>query len=376
MSVCVARSGSLGLYPLMIFGCFFLGCTQPDQSPEKPPADSIVQKSEKSGVELLVEVSPKQPSLSDLVNLTITVSFPTTVTVEPPTFGQSVGDFSVRDYRQQESSGTSEQPASNRQRMVIRYQLEPMYSGRHLIRSIPIVFSPNSRMGGPNTDSGEAERDILQSDPIEIEVVSEFGESAADLSQVTPMFEPLDTSENRYIGLVVTAFAILILGSLAFWYARRRGSKHLAESRLSPEDFARAALSQLIAEQLPSKGLVKEFYLRLTGIVRIYIEEKTGLRAPEQTTEEFLCEMRSSRFFDAAQSNRLQEFLLAADLVKYAGQKPDESNIQQSVERAREFISLQFDCDDPTDNSAADQPNSLTSQGGQSQSGRNYQERT
>ena len=78
----------------------------------------------------------------------------------------------------------------------------------------------------------------------------------------------------------------------------------------------------LLAENLPAHGLVKEFYLRLTGIVRQYVEDTTGIRAPEQTTEEFLRDMRSSSVFPADRSARLAEFLEAADLVKYAGQEP------------------------------------------------------
>ena len=53
----------------------------------------------------------------------------------------------------------------------------------------------------------------------------------------------------------------------------------------------------LLAENLPAQGLVKEFYLRLTGIVRQYVEDTTGIRAPEQTTEEFLRDMRRVRYF-------------------------------------------------------------------------------
>ena len=78
----------------------------------------------------------------------------------------------------------------------------------------------------------------------------------------------------------------------------------------------------LLAENLPARGLVKEFYLRLTGIVRQYVEDTTGIRAPEQTTEEFLRDMRSRAAFPPERSVRLAEFLEAADLIKYAGQQP------------------------------------------------------
>jgi hypothetical protein len=96
----------------------------------------------------------------------------------------------------------------------------------------------------------------------------------------------------------------------------------------------------LLAENLPSRGLVKEFYLRLTGIVRQYVEDTTGIRAPEQTTEEFLRDMRSRAVFPPERSARLAEFLEAADLIKYAGQQPAEGQIDHAIARAQEFVNL------------------------------------
>ena len=122
---------------------------------------------------------------------------------------------------------------------------------------------------------------------------------------------------------------------------RRRRRRPIESRRKSPEEIAQAALAQLLAENLPARGLVKEFYLRLTGIVRQYVEDTTGIRAPEQTTEEFLRDMRSHAEFPPERSVRLAEFLEAADLVKYAGQQPAEGQIEQSIARAHEFVNLE-----------------------------------
>ena len=110
--------------------------------------------------------------------------------------------------------------------------------------------------------------------------------------------------------------------------------------RQTAEEIAHAALAQLLAENLTGRGLVKEFYLRLTGIVRQYVEDTTGIRAPEQTTEEFLRDMRSRAVFPPERSVRLAEFLEAADLVKYAGQRPEQGQLEQAITRAHEFVNL------------------------------------
>ena len=86
--------------------------------------------------------------------------------------------------------------------------------------------------------------------------------------------------------------------------------------------------------------MFKDFYLRLTGIVRNYIEGITSLRAPEQTTEEFLREMGQKEVFSKEQSAGLKEFLEAADMVKYAAQRPDASQVESSIHRAKEFIDM------------------------------------
>lgn len=347
-------------FAFMALFVFCLGCSNSFDKKvssliQNDSDEALVKSTEKKGVQLIISVSPKQPNLSDLVDLTITIVYPSIISIEPPVFGQSVGDFAVRDYSERTSSASEKdsiQQASptdstkqSATTKVIRYKLEPMFSGKHLIRSIPIVFTETSAQG---TDV----RDVVQSEPIEVDVVSEFGNVSSDLSQVDPMSEPIAPRQS----LLLVGLLALILASVALvaviWFIKNRSKKLLVAPVLSPEQVAQLALSQLIAEELPSRGMVKEFYLRLTGIVRVFIEGKTGLRAPEQTTEEFLKDMRASSHFSGPQASQLQEFLTAADLVKYAGQTPDETSISQSLERAREFIAIPFhDAKDAPDRS-------------------------
>lgn len=338
---------------IMLF-VFCLGCENSSNVTNKSQSTGVAEQSifksaKKGEVQLDIEVSPKQPRLSDLVDLTITIVHPSSIKIEPPVFAQSVGDFAVRDYSERtntsiknddnkrtDSTDSTESINEDTAKQVIRYKLEPMFSGKHLIRSIPIVFIETSAQG-------TEVRDIVQSEPIEVDVVSEFGAVSSDLSQVDPMTDPIAPKQSYlWVGLGVLALCSLLL-AIAIWLVRSQKNKQVVAPVISLEEAAQQALMKLIAEELPSRGMVKEFYLRLTGIVRVFIEGKTGLRAPEQTTEEFLRDMRASSRFDGPHAYRLQEFLTAADLVKYAGQTPDESSITTSVERAREFIAIRFD---------------------------------
>jgi hypothetical protein len=314
------------------------GCATSDPVSQKSDRDSITRTATKGEVELTIQLSPKNPRLSDLVEMEVKVSFPNHIRIEPPVFGQSVGDFAVREYGERKSKSESKNDSKKNDPSVkefrtFRYQLEPMFSGRHLIRSIPIVFA--------KSDSPDDSRDIIQSEPIEVDVQSDLGDAAPDLANVDPMLDPLGTSSIRtttwVIGLLVGALALALV-----LFLRSRKKKPIEQPTLPPDVIASLELDRLIQEDLPRQGRVKEFYLRLTGIVREYIEGTTGLRAPEQTTEEFLREVRHSDRFDGSHAVRLQDFLEAADMVKYAAQQPNEDNISQSVSRAKEFICTRF----------------------------------
>jgi hypothetical protein len=143
------------------------------------------------------------------------------------------------------------------------------------------------------------------------------------------------------IGWLVAAGLALLTALVAVVVVlRRRKRRPVEPRRQTAEEIAHAALAQLLALDLPGRGLIKEFYLRLTGIVRQYVEDTTGIRAPEQTTEEFLRDMRARAVFPPERSVRLAEFLEAADLVKYAGQWPEQAQLEQAITRAHEFVNL------------------------------------
>ena len=133
------------------------------------------------------------------------------------------------------------------------------------------------------------------------------------------------------------ALALLLLAGLLL-----RRKKRLAEQAVvrTAEEIALAELEALMGAQLPEQGLFAEFYVRLTGTVRRYIERTTGLHAPEQTTEEFLRALRGDVRFEPQQARRLEHFLEASDLVKYAGQRPEAREIHEAFRRAQEFVGL------------------------------------
>ena len=97
-------------------------------------------------------------------------------------------------------------------------------------------------------------------------------------------------------------------------------------------------LAELLARDLVGQNRVKEFYVELTMVVRRYIERQHAVRAPEQTTEEFLAAAGRDRRFDAETVDRLKAFLEAADLVKFAAYRPPAGTTDTATSTAREYI--------------------------------------
>lgn len=308
------------------------GCGTPGGTETKTSSstdDSIERVAEKGPVKLLVRVRPREPRLSDLVEMDVTVESPQDVEIKPPAFGQAVGDFLVRDY----SERPPEAGGGNVRRF--RYQLEPAHAGKHLIRSVSIAFVDRRE----NSEArGEPAR--IETDPLEVNVTSEWGEEAPDLANLEPMLPPQPISQVSATGWWVAAASAGVLAVLVTGLMRRRRRRTFEPRRQSPEEIAHAELVKLLAEDLPKYGRIKDFYLRLTGIVRRYIEDTTTIRAPEQTTEEFLRDLRSRAIFSPERSARLAEFLEAADMIKYAGQQPQSGQIEEAISRAHEFVDM------------------------------------
>ncbi len=124
--------------------------------------------------------------------------------------------------------------------------------------------------------------------------------------------------------------AVVVAGVLAgvLWLWRRKETLPI-ERIVPPWEDAAAALQHL-EEALPLPP--DEFFLRLTDIVREYLERRLGLPATEQTTEEFV---RSLEHRDALPSRlqaMLRDFLNTADRIKFA---KAEATQQQMIEALR-----------------------------------------
>jgi hypothetical protein len=293
-------------------------------------ADEIKRRSELGPVRVNLVISPAEPTIGDVVELRIEVRAEAGVEVLMPEFGEALGRFEIVDFapsREQDDTGGS----IARQ----KYRLQPAHSGVQTIPPLRIEFV-DRRDGRSPAPEGEDAYEIL-TDRISLSVAPIL---AADAPLVLrPRYAdlgPRRASSLRWwgwaVGLLIVFCAIAPFAWRGFKATRER------QRRQSAYDLARTQLDLLLRAGRPTSETMDEFYVKLSLIVRTYLEDRFGLRSPELTTQEFLNEMGRSPDLARSHQRLLQKFLEEADLVKFAGLRPSADVVSESIGAAEQFL--------------------------------------
>jgi hypothetical protein len=255
---------------------------------------------------------------------TIEVSAPTGVEIEWPQIGAAIGDLQVTDFGQ-----APDRVAGGRTVLQRWYALVTYATGD---QNIP----------GPVVRYREAGGDW---EFVKVPDVVVSVQSLLDAPGGTPPSEVRDikgpvAKPRDYTPLLWIAAAVLLVAALVVLLVRRlRRPRGVAAPPPRPaHEVALAALAELQAAGLIEAGRYEEFYVRLSAIVREYIEARFRVRAPEMTTEEFL--QAAQRRAQLAPSHRalLGHFLGEADLVKFARHHPAPADAERAFAAGRDFV--------------------------------------
>jgi len=97
-------------------------------------------------------------------------------------------------------------------------------------------------------------------------------------------------------------------------------------------------LDKLSQEKLWQKNEFKEYYTRLTAIIRIYLEKRFHIPAMEETSYEILQDWKQHHEAVPGLYDMLKQLLNLADLVKFAREKPLPSDNEVNLDNAYEFV--------------------------------------
>lgn len=131
---------------------------------------------------------------------------------------------------------------------------------------------------------------------------------------------------------------ILILGLGIWLWLRWYFMQDKGPVAVPPWVQAELALDRLSIEVEERKMPLGTAFLRLTDVVRKYLEERYLLPVTSRTTDEFMEDLRENSPLPDSDQPFLREFLTSADLIKFAKMPPDEKGIRHALTGAKELI--------------------------------------
>lgn len=298
-----------------------VGCGGPD-APDEQPENAMTPVSDTAsggGLTLTVTADRDGVRVAEPVRVTVELQGPQGAETQLPDLAGAVEDFLVQDHSPIETERAEDGTQVQRQSFV----LDSNVSGPRVVPSLTVV-----------TDEGE-----VTTAPLSIEVASGI-EGEYDPAEYADIVGPVSIPKPRnWAFLWWAAGLVSAVVALAWWLLRGRKARAAQVAPPPPPHvWALQQLEALLAEKLVERGRVPEFYFRLSGLVRTYIELRFGLMAPERTTEEFLVEVQRSDALRFGPKDMLGDFLTACDLVKFARHEPRGVEIDTVVDASRTFI--------------------------------------
>jgi hypothetical protein len=301
------------------------GCEKDAQRAGETKEFAIDKLYERGPLSVHVRLDKDKINISETVLLELEATIKPGYEVEMPKVEQVYENFGIVDW----DNPGDRLDENNNVVSSYQYRLEPFVSGDFSIPAFTFEFR--------DVNSVEEKKYELITEPIEIEVASLLGEQRENLT-IADIEDVVEMPETVSLWWVWVVGAIAVIGVGSWLYLRRKGYTELVRIFKPAHEIAYERLKALVADDLIKAGKIKEFYERISDILRHYIEHRFELRAPERTTEEFLTELAVTDVLAESDKELLGEFLKHCDLVKFAKHEPGTEQIQKTFDSVKDFI--------------------------------------
>jgi hypothetical protein len=274
-----------------------------------------------AAVDVRTRLEPPAIPFHRQAQFSIVVEAPEGVDVKLPDMIEKMGGVPVSDVRRD-----TKELGKKRVRITETYVLDPVFSGQYGIEPVEVTWGENESVvvAGP----GLTVRDLTEAEKAEAE---KFADNAGPASA-----PGLLNQYWKWVAIAAAAVAALAMAVVWAVWLRKRAEK------LAPPppawEVAYRRLRELDERQLPEAGKYEPYYVDLSAILRYYIEDRFHLRAPEQTTQEFLAASSTSGLFSLEHQQLLSELLKHSDRVKFAQYVPSVPEMERSFASVLQFV--------------------------------------
>lgn len=181
----------------------------------------------------------------------------------------------------------------------------------------------------------------LLTDPFRIGVESVGLDESGDIREIKA---PLSIARNWW-ALLPWLLLVAALGAGALYLHRRMQARPAAEipqPRTPPRPHhlvALEALAELERSSLLERGQVKRWHVRVSEIIRAYVEGQLQVPALEMTTGEVVSGLRTAALGERI-THAFHGFLSHCDLVKFAKLRPDADSSRELLGTARSLVEM------------------------------------
>ncbi len=310
----IALSGCLSL----IIAAVILG------APKALIADQgdVAQPSQPNLATIDVQIDKREVQVAERIQIKITATAPEGVAITFPKLENQLGDFEVSSVKD-----TFDIPAGPNRKWIRQIGLESLVAGEFEIPAIEISAVDRR---------GSAPIQVVQKTPSQKITIHSTLEGVEDPTQFrdikSVVFAPEPQPHNRsWVVWAAGAVGLLFVAGAGFVLLRRGSS-------LSAKQWALKSLNELRESRALQDRDAEQIYIRLISILRLFVQEQFGISAPRLTTAEFLDALRADQHLATEFRAQLQELLISADLVKFAGMLPDSSGLNAVVVQAIQLV--------------------------------------
>jgi len=275
-------------------------------------------------IEVNSSASPSKITIGDLVKVNITIKANKDFVFDFTGKNTPVGEFILRDF------SLNSTPKDNYIIYNLTYILTIYKTGEFLIPAIKIKYRRGKEEG------------TVTSTPMLIKVISILPPNAKDIKDIKPiaMLPWWITYSREIITVIIVLTGImLVILLLLKWSQHSYKIKEVSPPvpALSPEEEAFKALRLLEEDDLLRKKDYKNFYFKLSEILRRYLERVFQIPAMENTTEELKLNLKSIELPSEWEEN-ITKFLIQSDLVKFARFLPKEEEALEHFQLVKNLI--------------------------------------
>lgn len=340
-----------------LFFCFLFGLLLLSNCEFTPPQEVPFQEKEHPPIRLKVFTNQTKIKMGEDFTYHIEVLAKKEFDIEFPDFGSHLQkEFAIRGL---EIPDPEELGPYRKYQQI--YTINCYTIGNYTIAPTRIRYVQNKEETAEKKELSSPEIFIEILSPLKLDEkgnVVEQSEDIEDIESVLALPAPKRDYSRIWIASAITLFFLFLL----FGFIFRKKAKEEKEPPIPPHLLALKELKKIQSLNLVAQKEYKEYYNRVSFVLRTYLENRFGLHAPERTTPEFVQEMVKTDCLTEAQKEQLRLFLMQCDLVKFAKNVPSESQcndifqmVLQFIETTKQVSETDEDNDEDEDNNEDEQ---------------------